>query len=65
MPVTHVFRWGNNSKRATLKGRGCCVIASGKKGSKLVEFENGQKEVVSYRSLRRLKPKQNGGAACH
>jgi len=41
------YRWGNNSKRATMKGRECIIIARGKMNSILIEFENGQKEVTS------------------
>ena len=53
-PVTHRFAWGNNPKRATLKGRRCRKIASGKMGSVLVEFEGGQREIISRRALRGL-----------
>lgn len=49
----YVFAWGNNPKRKTLKGRRCRIVASGKMGSCLVEFENGQQEVVSRRALRK------------
>jgi len=51
---THIFAWGNNDKRATLKGRPLRIVASGAKQSCLVEFtDNGQREVVSRRALRR------------
>jgi hypothetical protein len=52
--VTHRYVWGNNPKRATLKGRACRVLARGSLQSVMVEFENGQREVVSFRALRRL-----------
>jgi hypothetical protein len=46
------YRWGNNEKRKTLKGRDCRVLAKGAKGSILIEFlDNGQKEIVSFRSV--------------
>lgn len=45
------FRWGNNSKRRTLKGRECIIIKRGKMNSILIEFENGQREIVSRRSV--------------
>ena len=45
------FRWGNNKKRKTLKGRECKVIARGKMNSILIEFKNGQREIVSRRSV--------------
>jgi len=54
MEMTHTFYWGNNSKRATLKGRECKVLASAKMNSILIEFEDGQKECVSRRAVRRL-----------
>jgi hypothetical protein len=54
-PATHVFAWGNNGKRATLKNRPLRIITSGAKQSCLVEFtDNGQREVVSRRSLRKV-----------
>jgi len=51
--MTHTYRWGNNEKRATMKGRACRIVAKGKKGSVLIEFENGQREITSYRAIRR------------
>jgi hypothetical protein len=47
------YAWGNNPKRATMKGRLCKIIATGKMGSALVEFENGQREITSKRALRK------------
>lgn len=53
--VTHIFAWGNNPKRATLKGRACRVLVKARTmGSVLVEFDDGQREVVSRRALRRM-----------
>jgi hypothetical protein len=48
-PLT--FRWKNNEKRVTLYGRKCRLIARGAKGSVMIEFENGQREIVSWRSV--------------
>jgi len=46
------YRWGNNSKRATMKGRECKITAHGKMGSIRIEFvDNGQREIVSWRSV--------------
>lgn len=50
------YAWKNNPKRAALYGRKCRKLATGKMQSVLVEFENGQREVVSFRALRRAKP---------
>jgi hypothetical protein len=48
-----VYVWANNTKRATLKNRRCRVVAAGRMCSVLVEFEDGQREIVSRRALRR------------
>ena len=45
------YRWGNNSKRAMMKDRECKVITRGKMNSICIEFENGQREIVSRRSV--------------
>jgi hypothetical protein len=47
------YAWGNNAKRADLKGRACEVLAGGALGSLLVRFEDGRREVISRRALRR------------
>jgi hypothetical protein len=49
------FVWKNNPRRETLYGRACRVVTRGKMNSALVEFENGQREIVSRNALRRLK----------
>jgi hypothetical protein len=51
----YIYTWGNNPKRATLKGRRCKVTARGGLNSCVVEFENGQSEVISRNALRRVK----------
>ena len=51
--MTHTYAWGNNPKRAKLKGRKCKLLVSGKMGSVLVEFENGERVVTSRRALRK------------
>lgn len=48
----YTYTWGNNPKRATLKGRGCRILLRGARRSVMVEFEDGQREIVSYRALR-------------
>lgn len=50
----YYFAWGNNSKRATMKGRRCAVICRGKLNSCMIEFEDGQREVVSRNSIRKV-----------
>lgn len=56
-PPAPVYRyaWRNNEKRATLYGRLCRVICRGAMNSALVEFENGQREVISRNAIRRVK----------
>ena len=51
--MKYKYNWGNNEKRATMKGRGCDVLARGKKNSICIEFENGQREIVSRYSIRK------------
>jgi hypothetical protein len=53
-PYTHTYVWKNNEKRATLYGRRCRVVVRGRMNSILIEFEDGQREVVSRYALRRL-----------
>ena len=53
--TTHVYAWGNNAKRQMLKGRPCRIVARGTMRSVLVEFNDGQREVVSIRALRKEK----------
>ena len=55
MRMTHRFSWGNNSKREKMKGRKCRIVSAGSKGSRMIEFENGQREIVSWMSIRRLR----------
>lgn len=52
--MTHVYHWANNPKRATMKGRRCRVLARGTMSSVMIEFEDGQREIVSRRALRRI-----------
>ena len=50
----YTYAWGNNTKRATLKGRVCRVLARLRKNSIVIEFvDNGQQEVVSRNSIRK------------
>ncbi len=49
----YYFAWKNNPKRATLHNRPLKVLARGAMNSALVEFENGQREVISRNALRR------------
>lgn len=54
MSVVYVYAWGNNPRRAELKGRRCVVEASGAKQTVLVRFlDNGERVTTSSRALRR------------
>ena len=55
MTPTHIFKWGNNAKRATMKGRKCRILKSGGKGSIKIEFSNGQQEILRWMSVRKIK----------
>lgn len=52
--ATHRFAWRNNPRRAQLYGQRCRILASGSLGSVLVEWENGSRDIVSRRALRRV-----------
>lgn len=48
------YRWGNNPRRAELKGRACVLEASGRMGTVLVRFlDTGERVTTSRRALRR------------
>lgn len=52
----YYFAWGNNEKRAAMKGRVCRILAHGKMSSIMIEFvDNGQREIVDRRSVRKVK----------
>ena len=49
-----VYVWGNNPRRAELKGRRCTIVTHGfRMYSVLVEFEGGERVVTSRRALRK------------
>jgi len=47
------YAWRNNEKRLTMYRRKCRVVVRGKMNSCLVEFEDGQREVVSRNAIRK------------
>lgn len=53
-----VYSWKNNSKRQSLYGRVCKVLAMGKMNSVQVQFEDGSKEVVSKFALKKADANQ-------
>ena len=53
----HVYAWGNNPRRAELKGRRCVVEARGRMGTVRVRFlDTGERVTTSYRALRMEEP---------
>jgi hypothetical protein len=59
----YIYSWGNNPKRAELKGHECFVLKRLSMNSALVVFTNGQREVISRNALRLVKsPRTKDGA---
>ncbi len=49
------FAWGNNPRRAELKGRRCVVEARGALGTVLVRFlDTGERVTTSRRAIREI-----------
>jgi hypothetical protein len=52
--VVYRYAWGNNSRRAELKGRLCVIEARGAMATVLVRFlDNGERVTTSRRAVRR------------
>jgi len=52
----YTYRWGNNPRRALMKGRVCRVICRGAMNSALIEFvDDKSREVVSRNALRKAR----------
>lgn len=53
-PPLYRYAWGNNSKRLTLKGRLCRVLARLRMNSIVIQFtDNDQIEVTSRNAIRK------------
>lgn len=50
----YIYRWRNNEKRATLYGRACRIITRMALNSALVEFDDGQREIISRNAIKRI-----------
>ena len=51
--TAYVYVWGNNERRAGLKGRRCVIEARGAMGTVLVRFlDTGERVTTSARALR-------------
>ncbi len=54
--LLYFYAWGNNSKRAAMKGRICRVLAAGAMNTVAIEFlDNGERTTTSRRAIRRVK----------
>jgi len=51
--MIYYYAWKNNPKRKSLYKRLFKIITRGKMNSVLVEFENGQREVISGNAIRK------------
>jgi hypothetical protein len=51
---THVYVWGNNPRRAQLKGRQCFVEATGRMNTVLVRFADTGERITTSRHAVRL-----------
>lgn len=59
--VLYRYCWGNNEKRATMKGRICRVIVRGSMNSCMIEFiDNKERSIVSRNSLRKVVNSRSG-----
>ena len=52
----YFYAWKNNEKRLSMYKRSCRVLVRGSMNSCLIEFSNGQREVVSCNSVKRRLP---------
>ncbi len=51
--MKYVYAWGNNTKRAEMKGRRCEILHMLSRSSVHIRFDNGQEVITSRRALRR------------
>lgn len=54
MTTYYYYAWRNNSKRAALYKRPFRVLARGSMNSALVEFDGGQREIISRNAIRKM-----------
>ncbi len=51
--MSYVYAWGDNQRRAELKGRECRLVCAGTKNSVLIEMaDTGERVVTSRYSIR-------------
>lgn len=52
----YIYSWRNNEKRREMTNRRFKVLARMRMNSALVEFEDGQQEVISRNAIRKVTP---------
>ena len=57
--TTYLYVWKNNEKRKAMFRRECRIIARGKMNSVLIEFNDGQREIMSGNSIHRGRKSQD------
>ena len=56
-PQAHIYAWGNNPRRAELKGRECIVLTRGTMNMVLVgSLDTGEQVATSRNGVRRRSP---------
>ena len=66
MTTVYVYAWGNNERRAALKGRPCVVEARGALRTVLIRFlDTGERVTTSARALRAVSPEDARVASGH
>lgn len=56
--MVYIYAWGNNERRAELKGRRCVIEARGRMNTVLVRFlDNDERVTTSSRALREDEPR--------
>jgi hypothetical protein len=57
----YVYLWGNNPRRAQLRGRQCRILARGRMNTVLIELvDTGERVTTSSRALRRIDDSTRG-----
>lgn len=57
--LPYIFHWRNTAEREKLYGKRCKILTKGTgMRSVLVQFEDGEKHIVSARALRRVNPNE-------
>lgn len=55
LPIRYEHYWRLNCRLPERKGKPCRVLAKGKMGTILIEFEDGVRYFVGWRTIRKIK----------